>query len=72
MIVWDDIEKLTKNYHSGFKKLDGLNEKINIIKIKLVIIKISFILVLQMKIMHQMIKLQLNHLILNMIQILKN
>jgi len=52
MIVWDDIEKLTKNYHSGFKKLDGLNEKINIIKIKLVIIKISFILVLQMKIMH--------------------
>ena len=26
MIVWDDIEKLTKNYHSGIKKLDGLNE----------------------------------------------
>ncbi len=26
MIVWDDIEKLTKNYHSGIKKLDRLNE----------------------------------------------
>ncbi len=22
----NDIEKLTKNYHSGIKKLDGLNE----------------------------------------------
>ncbi len=26
MIVWNDIEPLTKNYNSGLKKLDGLNE----------------------------------------------
>ena len=26
MIVWNDIEHLTKNYNSGLKKLDGLNE----------------------------------------------
>ena len=26
MIIWDDIEKFTKDYSSGLKKLDGLNE----------------------------------------------
>ena len=26
MIVWNDIEHLTKNYNNGLKKLDGLNE----------------------------------------------
>jgi len=26
MIVWNDIEHLTKNYTNGIKKLDGLNE----------------------------------------------
>ncbi len=31
MIIWDDIEKFTKDYSSGLIKLDGLNEnkKIN-------------------------------------------
>ena len=28
MIVWNDIEHLTKNYNSGLKKLDGLNSSI--------------------------------------------
>ena len=26
MIVWNDIEHLTKNYNRGLKILDGLNE----------------------------------------------
>ena len=26
MIVWNDIEHLTKSYTNGIKKLDGLNE----------------------------------------------
>ena len=48
MIVWNDIEHLTKNYNSGLKKLDGLNENEKFNKNKPITIKINFILIHQM------------------------
>ncbi len=48
MIVWNDIEHLTKNYNSGLKKLDGLNENEKFIENKTNRNKINFILIHQM------------------------
>ncbi len=72
MIVWNDIEHLTKSYKNGIKKIDGLNENEKFNKLKQIAVKINFILIHQMMNMVEMKNTQLDHFILNMIRALKS